>query len=143
MNRVDQRIWCHEIALLQFLVNIFKVVVFLLTCSIILTRTNYRKWWGMMNLSFSFSARKWPFRVTLIPRCWSLDVNSTKKSSTKKSFSKKSLPKPSFVKILWVVLQRVENFKYLGYFMFLLHWYCLHLAPEFSKETKTSEKGSK
>lgn len=64
--------------------------------------------------SFYFTAKTWPFLVTLLTRCVTLEVNSTKKSSTKKPSSKKSLPKPSFAKILRVVLQRAENVKFPG-----------------------------
>ncbi|KAK1363096.1 serine/threonine-protein kinase ATM, partial [Heracleum sosnowskyi] len=59
-------------------------------------------------------AKTWPFLVTLLTRCVSLEVISTKKSSTKKPSNKKSLPKPSFAKILRVVLQRAENVKFPG-----------------------------
>ncbi|XP_017218492.1 serine/threonine-protein kinase ATM [Daucus carota subsp. sativus] len=59
-------------------------------------------------------AKTWPFLVTLLIRCVTVEVNSTKKSSTKRPSTKKSLPKPSFAKILRVVLQRAENVKFPG-----------------------------
>lgn len=57
-----------------------------------------------LNLEFIFAAETWPFLVTLLIRCVSLEISS----------SKKRLPKLVFAKTLRIVVQRAEDAKFSG-----------------------------
>lgn len=58
----------------------------------------------ILNFEFIFAAGTWPFLVTLLIRCVSLEIAS----------SKKRLPKLVFAKTLRIVVQRAEGSKLSG-----------------------------